>query len=193
MASTPIIEPKQIIAGDTITWKKTLSDYPASGGYTLKYRLINSAAKYDITAAASGDDHLITITSATSSGYAAGSYIWSSRVEKGLGQTLERYTLATGTIEISPDLADKSAAFDTRSHVKRTLDALEAAIEGRASRTDLDYEIQTSSGTRRRIQSMSHDQLFKARSYYKRLYRDEQAAENAANGIPNRRKVLVRF
>jgi hypothetical protein len=54
-APVPTTEPASVVAGDTLTWKRTLADYPA-GTWTLKYRLINSAGKFDITATAERTD-----------------------------------------------------------------------------------------------------------------------------------------
>ena len=65
MASIPTTEPETITAGDSLTWKRTLADYPA-GTWTLKYRLINADGKIDITATASGTDHLVSVEPATS-------------------------------------------------------------------------------------------------------------------------------
>ena len=75
MASTPTTEPAAITAGDSFTWQKTLADYPA-GTWTLKYRFINAAGKIDITATASGTDHLVSVTPTTSAAYTAGDYTW---------------------------------------------------------------------------------------------------------------------
>jgi len=72
----PDREPTRIRAGDTITWRKTLSEFPASLGWVLYYRLINTVAKQDITAAADGDAHLVTVTKAASAGYAAGQHLF---------------------------------------------------------------------------------------------------------------------
>lgn len=183
MITIPLIEPAEIIAGDTLTWKKSLSDYPAPT-YTLKYRLINAANKYDITAAASGDDHLVTVTAATSAGYAAGIYTWTSWVEK----TGERYTISNGTTLIKPNLAAQSAGYDTRSHIKKTLDSIEAAVEGRATRTDLRHMING-----REVWHMSPEELIKWHSHYKQLYQQELQAEKIKNGLGTGRKILTRF
>lgn len=184
----PTTEPPEILAGDTLQWTKNIFDYPATDGYTLKYRLINAAGKIDITAAASGADHAVSVTAAITAAYTAGTYTWTSFVEKGAGASLERYTIATGTIIVKPSLATQAAGLDTRSHVKKVLDALEAAIEGRATRTDLTYSI-----AGRQIQHMDHAQLMKARDLYKTEYARELRAERIKQGLGGGGKVLVRF
>ena len=187
MAEIPTIEPTQFRAGDTVKWIKSLADYPASAGWTLKYRLINSAAKYDITASASGDDHSVTVAASASALYTAGSYQWQAYVEKGS----ERYTVGTGTIDVLVNLAGLSAAYDTRSHVKKTLDAIEAAIEA-IDKGVLSYTISVG-GSSRTFTKRNFDELIKLRSLYKSEYTQELAAERVAKGLDSGRRVGVRF
>lgn len=169
----PTTEPAAITTGDTISWQIALPDYPASGGWTLKYTLVGSAGAITIASAASGADHLISITAATSTTWIAGRYQLQKYVEKGSGTTLERITLGSASIEIIKGLAGTTTASDTRSQSRRILDAINAAIEGRAPRADLEYEISTGSSTRK-IKSMTVDQLLKAQQAYTLIVWREQ-------------------
>jgi hypothetical protein len=184
MAEIPVIEPSEIVSGDTIQWKKSLSDYPASDGYTLKYSIINASNKYDITASASGDDHLITISAATSASYAPGIYTWTSYVEKGT----DRYTIGSGTIKIKPNLAAQTAGYDNRSHVKKVLDAIEALLEGKASRDAQGISI---GGTA--ITKMAIDELLKWRDKYRIEYQAEAARENIALGKKAKNRIKAQL
>lgn len=184
----PTTEPLEILAGDTLQWTRSLPDYPATSGWTLKYRLINSLGKIDIIASASGADHAITVTAATSAAYTPGTYTWTSYVEKGAGATLERYTIAIGTITVKPSLATQAAGLDTRTHVKKVLDSIEAVIEGRATRTDLEYEI-----AGRRIRHMTPQDLITWRNYYKTLYRQELSSEQGSLGKTRKNRILTRL
>lgn len=158
-------EPAVITAGDTIQWQISLADYPASAGWVLKYAMVSSLGVIAITSAAAGDDHLITISAAASSAYGAADYKFQKYVEKGSGETLERATLAGGSITIVAALSALTVATDTRTQNRRILDAINMAIEGRSSRTDLEYEISTGASTRK-IKSMTVDQLLLARDRY---------------------------
>lgn len=188
MADISTTEPQEIIAGDTLTWEKSLSNYPASAGYTLKYRLINATNIIDIATVASGDAHLVNVSASTTASYPPGTYTWTSYVEKGSGGSLERYTIMTGTIIVKPSLATQAAGYDTRSHVKRVLDALEAMIEGKATRDAQSIRIGD-----KEISKMSPQELIKWRSYYVRLYQQELAAEKLNKGLATGRKILTRF
>ena len=75
-------EPETFRAGDTVKWKKALDCYKASDGWTLKYSFRGTAGTIDITSSASGDDHLIEVSAATSAAYGAGLYAVQGYVEK---------------------------------------------------------------------------------------------------------------
>jgi len=183
MPETPTTEPKEIVAGDTVTWKKTLSDYPATE-YTLKYNIIGvSSANYSVESTADGTDHSITIPAATSADFVAGDYKWFSYVID-IGDTV-RYSIASGSLVIK---ADPTTATDSRSHVKKTLDAIESVIEGTASKEDESYSIAGRSLSRRSL-----EELTSLREKYLALYQRELQEERVANGESTGRTVKVRF
>lgn len=180
----PSSEPAAVQAGDTVKWQRTLSDYPASAGWVLSYRLINAAGKIDIGTTAAGDDHLVSVTAVTSAAWTAGDYDWVAQV----ANSGERYTVGSGRITIRPDLAAQAAGYDTRSTAKKLLDAVEAVLANRATRADLEYEI-----AGRRMKSMAHADLLAARDKLKREVAQEAAAARLAAGLSVGRRVLVRF
>ena len=173
--------PAQFTSGDTVAWKISLSDYPASAGWVLHYVLLNALQKITIDAASSGDDHLVTIPSATSSAYSSGEYRWQAYVTK----AAERFTVATGSLTVLQGFADLSAGFDTRSHVKKTLEAIESWLENKNPAV-AEYEI-----AGRRMRYIGIGDLLNLRDRYKQ----ELARENIANGIGlgGRGKLQVRF
>jgi len=186
MAQTvPTREPSTVVAGDTIAWRKTLVDYPASAGWVLKYRLINAAGKIDITAAADGADHLVGVSAATSAAYAAGAYAWQATVEK----SGERYTIGTGSIAIAPNLAAQAGGFDTRSSARQTLDLLDQAMVAHGpSAWTHEYEI-----AGRRMKFRTPVEFMGLRNKLKAEVVREEAADRLAAGLPGRSKVMVRF
>lgn len=183
--SIPTREPAAVTAGDTVTWKKSLSDYPASAGWVLKYRLINAAGKIDITTSADGDDHLVSVLASTSAGWTAGAYTWQSYVTR----ASERYTLETGAIDVKPDLASLSTGYDTRTPSRKTLDLLDAAMVAHGSKAwTQEYEI---SG--RRMKFVNASDFMSFRSKVVAEVAREEAAGRIAAGLPIKSKVLVRF
>ena len=184
METTPTTEPTSIIAGDTLSWSKSLADYPATV-WTLKYRLVNATGKVDITATASGTDHLVSVSSTTSAAYAAGTYAWTAWVEK----AGERATVGGGTMVIKPNLAVQNS-FDARSDAAIIVDQLMAAYKTfTASQGHVaEYEI-----AGRRMKYRSSAEILDALNHWKAILAAEKRAERIAAGLGGGNKLLVRF
>jgi hypothetical protein len=141
------------------------------------------AGKIDLTEAASGDQHQITVTAATSAGYTAGFYTWQAYVAKGA----ERYQIDSGTIELKPNLAAVTATtYEWRSEARIIYDQLVAAYKSyTGSRGGVqEYTI----GTRRMV-FRSAAEIIKEIEYWKA----QVDAEARAQGLGQGRNVLVRF
>jgi hypothetical protein len=186
MATIPTRVPAFLQSGDTLTWQISLADYPASAGWALSYRLINGSARIDITATASGDDHLITVAAATSASYASGDYTWQAVVTK----AAERYTVGSGTITIRPNLAAMSSNYDARSTAAKALSDLRAALAAwlTSSGTVQEYEI-----AGRRMKFATAADIRQRIALAEREVARETAAANLAAGLSAGRRVLVRY
>lgn len=178
----PTTEPTVLVAGDTWDWTKSLADYPAST-WTLSYVLINSTDKITIAASADGDTHSVDVAAATTAAYDAGTYKWQSYVSDGT----DRYLVGEGTITVKANY-NAATTYDARSHVKTTLDALDAMIEGKAS---VDQAAMSIAG--RSLSRYSPDELIRWWKHYKSLYRQELDAEQVAMGLGSPNVVRVRF
>ena len=124
--------PKSFQAGDSISWLLTHPDYPASAGWSLSYVLIKTGSKVTLGSVAAGDSHLVESAPAATTAYAAGTYAYVAQVKNGT----DRVTVERGSIEILADFA-ASGAFDTRAWLDVAIEALEAAIAGRAGKTQM--------------------------------------------------------
>ena len=188
MATTPTTEPATVVAGDTITWQKSLTDYPATT-WTLKYRLLNAAGKIDITATASGTDYLVSVSSTTSAAYTAGDYDYLAWVEKGSGPTAERNTVATGRITVKPNLAALNT-YDGRSPARKIYEGLLAAYQTAVTARAFvaEYEI-----AGRRMKFNGKADWLTELNYWKAQVAAEDRAEKIADGLGVGARVLVRF
>lgn len=175
-----------LTAGDTLDFTTSVPDYPASAGWTLKYRLAPrvSGAVIDITAAADGDDYDIQVAASTTLGWAAAYYAWTAFVEK----AAERYTVGRGELQIRAASTTLAAGTDLRSHAKKTLDAIEAVIESRATMDQQEYAIGGRSLKRTPIAD-----LLRLKSVYAGYVANELAAERLNAGLAPGGKLLVRF
>jgi len=114
--------PDSFPAGTTVKYTRTVSDYPASGGWTLKLMLAGPAT-LSVTAAASGADHVVTVTAAQSAALAAGVYRWAEEVSK----DAEVYRVADGTVTVNPNM-NTAQPGDLQSQDEKLLAAVNAMI-----------------------------------------------------------------
>ncbi|MDF1536075.1 MAG: hypothetical protein P1S46_06165 [bacterium] len=184
MTTIPTTEPSQVRAGDTVKWTRALSDYPPAT-WTLSYALRGLPGEIDITASDNGDGtHLVSVAPATTAVWEPGVYNWSAKVTDGS----DVYTVDLGSIIVLEDLSSVSGAYDGRTHARKTLDALEAVIQGRASRSDLNYTI-----AGRSLQHMSHKEIRDEWSFWRQQVVMEEKAERIANGEGHSGRIKARF
>lgn len=177
--SIPYGEPETLRVGDTWTWKLSLGDYPPDV-WTLSYILVNSSSKVTISASADGSDHLVAVAATTTAGYTAGSYSWTRLITDGT----QRFSIGYGTVDVLTNIASTSlSSHDGRSHVKTMLDAIEAALESRASADQLDL-LSTAFGTH--AITRDREGLLRWRAKYYAYWQDELATERLAQGTESR-------
>lgn len=165
-----------LTAGDTLDFTTSVPDYPATEGWTLKYRLAPRAAgtAIDITATADGDDYDVQVAASTTASWAAGYYTWTAYVELGS----ERYTVGRGQLQIRASSVTLAAATDGRTHARIVLDAINATIEGRATKDQQEYTIGNRSLKRTPLADLINlQQLYQAKV---------NAEDNAAAGRSSR-------
>jgi hypothetical protein len=181
MVDIATIEPESFIAGDTVKWKRSFDDYKASDGWVLKYNL-RGVASINLTASTSGDDHLITISAATSAAYTAGQYKWIATVEK----AGERFTVDEGYTEIKANYATATSITDELITLKAHLAAIEAYVA-------TNYKHSSYAIAGRSLTQYSVTDLFILRDRLARQLKSLQDAEKVRRGINTGGVVRVRF
>jgi hypothetical protein len=184
----PTTEPGTIVAGDRIAWKRSdlNSDYPVAL-YSLKYsaRLENAGStEIEITASESGTDYIVEVGQAVTVTYAAGIYHWQAYIIRTTDS--ERITIDSGTFEVKTNR--DAATTDPRGHVKKVLDAIEATIEGRASKDQEKYAI-----AGRELWRTPIPDLIMLRDKYRAEYVRETRAERIRNGLGHSGIIKTRF
>ena len=174
--------PSSIIAGDTLAFTDSSSDFPATAGWTLTYKLIPRSATNDtitFDATADGSEYAISVLAATTSAWEPDDYSWHAYVtQAGIRNTLDSGLL---TIAVNPAFAEPG--YDGRSQNRRTLDAIRATIEGRASKDQQEYTIGNRMLKRMDVKDLM---LFEAR------YAALVATEERGTG-PDKSRLYVRF
>ena len=168
----PKQEPECFVAGDTVEWRRTFSDYPASAGWTLAYTFVNAGNLQKVNAQADGDAHLISITAAGSATWSAGDYDWQATVTN----STIRHTVGNGRTEVKPNLAAMSTdGFDARTYARKVLEAIDAQIAARATSAQSDV-IEYNIGMRGL--KRSEDGLLKLRGIFAAaVWREENPGE----------------
>ena len=129
--------PESFAAGTTVKYRRRFSDYPAGGGWTLRLHLAGASVLAK-TAAADGDDFVLTIAAEDTAGaFAPGLYKWVERVSNVGGEV---YEVASGTVTVLPNLAEATEGSE-QEWVERAITALKAHIEGRLPAGMESYQI----------------------------------------------------
>lgn len=174
------IFPDTITAGLTLKLPITLTAYPAPD-WSLVI-LLRGAEQIDLTGTASNNQHLIEAPATTTAAWLPGAYWYSVRVTDGT----DVFQVEEGTVTIKADLASAGAGYDGRGHVEKVLAAIEAVIEGRASRDQESYKINN-----RELKRTPIADLLKLRSHYRDELRRLEAAKKGQTLLG--RQVLTRF
>jgi hypothetical protein len=177
-ATTLSAVPSSFYQGDTLDLLVELSDYSAADGWVLSYYFKNSGGNFSITSAASGAKHAFAEVAADTATWLPGVYAVVGKVTDGTST----HTVSTGQIEILRDLST-SENFDTRSHAKKCLDAINLVLEGKATRDVLQTTIAGQS-----IGRMSFNELLAAKAHYQDLVSGESVSAGTKG-----RNILVRF
>lgn len=120
--------PATITAGDRVDLLLTVSDYPATAGWSLTLAVAGPSVD-TWTSTASGAAHALTLPVADTALLAAGTYRWSLKATKAGGYAT---TVATGVLAVTADLT-QAAAGEQASWAETTLAVVEAVIANTAT------------------------------------------------------------
>lgn len=170
-AAIPTSEPSRFAAGDTVKWTKSLADYPPST-WTLTYYLVprngDADQKVTVAATASGSDHAVELDPATTAAMNAEEYDLAGFVDDGS----DRFRVFEGTVYVEEDITQAAGTRDARSHAEKVLDAINALLEGKATRDQKSYTIGN-----RALERYTPDELLAWQKHYTGLVNKQRAAE----------------
>lgn len=179
-------EPLTFSAGDTVSFLKTLQDFPASSGWQIKYELTlaTGAAPIEFVSTAQADSHKILVAAATTAAWAAGDYVLSGyAVNSG---TSERAQVYLNVCKVTANLQTSSASQET--HAQKMLRLIEAVQLGKATHDILESDIEQT-----RIKRLSPKELREERNYWLAERQREIQKANVAAGRSNGRNRYVAF
>jgi len=178
--------PSAIYAGDTLLFEVSVDGFSSADGWSLSYYFrhrLGSVVNLTSTAGTSGA-HLFNIPADVTATWSDGDYFGVARVSDGTNLR----TVCETRLEVKKQLSEQAADYDTRSHAEKCLDAIEAVMEGRASKDIINTTIAGQSVAR-----LSPEQLVYWRNYYRSEVSNEHAAIDAENGKASGRNILARF
>jgi hypothetical protein len=115
--------------GDTLSFTETVPGYSAADGWVLTYRLVPDVASNDVitvSATASGANHLVLVTAASTASWDSGEYGWFSYVTK----LTQRFNVRDGRITLLANPTTIAAGAETRSQAQKAVDdCLEALAD----------------------------------------------------------------
>ena len=165
------IIPAKITAGVTFETLASLAAYPAPA-WALSF-LLRGPSAADVTATAEGSLHRLRVEAAAAAAWLPGRYAYAVRAQNLAGEVRE---IEAGHLEVLADIANAAAGFDGRTQNRRTLDAINAVIEKRASRDQERYSIND-----RELWRTPIADLLKLRGTYVALCRAEDAKARGAS------------
>lgn len=120
--------------------------------------MLRGPSKIDLVATGDGSAHEVKATALTTATWEPGRYAVTIRASNGE----DVFELEAGQAEVVADLADLDAGHDPRGHAERTLEAIEAVIEKRATKDQSAYTING-----RQLQRTPIADLLAFRTYYR--------------------------
>ena len=180
-------EPSELVSGARWGWTRSdiTAAYPTVE-YTLTYRFSLQSGNFgsrNITAAKTGSVHIVDQAQADTAGLIAGAYQWQAYVVRDSDN--EEVVVDSGLVTI---VAEFKAGVDTRSHVAKVLDAIQATLLGTASKEQEEYTIAGRTIINRPITEL----MAMEKEYKKRLKSEMDAIERKAGRSTNNR-VLVKM
>jgi len=187
------------IAGDTLDMSGDnaieVPDYPASDGWTLKYRFAPRfttpvQAPIELTASTDPDGRRYNVQTspATTAAWAPGAYTWVRWVEKaGAVQTLDD---VYGELVVKADPRTLAQGFDGRSQAAKAVDDLKAAF---ATFNATSGRVKSYAIGSRQMTFESSEEILTTLDFWQRQLANEEALEKMAAGHPNPRNVGVRL
>lgn len=182
--------PAKIIAGTTVNWTTSLSDYPASDGWLLQHVFVIDGDQVIVPASAyETDNYLTELDAATSALMTVGTYRYQAIVTLGS----EVYdTGLSGRVEVLAGYIDQTTGYDGRTWLEIALERVRAAIQDRATHTELSFTINTGEESR----SLSMMDLGELEDLERRLagrLRQIENQERVDRGLETEDTIYTRF
>ena len=179
-------EPRVIAAGDTLSWTRYLSNFPASAGWQLTYELRGNGQAIEFTSTASGDSHVILVSASTTATWLPASYVmegYAGNIASG-----ERQRIFLNNLTVGINLPASAPDVDVKTHAQKMVELIQAVQSGKNRHDILESDVE---GTR--IKRLSPKELREEYNYWLQIRQNEVRVENSKNGRSNGRNRFAVF
>lgn len=181
----PGVEPVELVAGDSWSWRRDLAAYPPSAGWSLGYALRGRAGSLDLVGVADGNGYVISRAAADTAAVPPGVYEWAAFVTRGA----ERFTIGGGRLTVRADLAGMTGgAHDERSYWEGLRDACRAILQKKATNDQHAVEF-----AGRKLERYSMAEILQLHEKAVREIERARLRDDLAAGIGRPNKVVTRF
>ncbi len=173
-------EPIKITAGDTLTFQRSLGQFPASQGWQLIYALRGNGQDIEFTSTASGDSHVILVSAADTALWLPAEYVMEGFAENIASGERQRIYLNNLTVGIN--LPESAPDVDVKTHAQKMIELIQSVQSGKFKHDILESDVE---GTR--IKRMSPKELRDEYNYWLQIRQNEIKIANSRNGRSNGR------
>lgn len=179
-------EPQEFAAGDTLSFSRSLDDFRASQGWSLKYDMRGGSQPIEFISTATNDDHKILVLPAVTATWLPGDYTLAGEaINSGTGETHQIYL---GYITITPNLSAMAGNAPAQTFAQQMLAQIEEVLLAKASGDLLESQVGDS-----RFKFLSMEELRTEHGYWKSVRANEIAIQNAKMGRPTGNKIRPRM
>lgn len=186
--SVPIrnYEPINFTAGDTLSFQRSLGNYPASGGWQLVYELRGNGQQIEFSSTANGNTHVINVAAALTALWLPSQYVMEGfAVNAG---TSERERIYLNNLVITQNLQGSPADIDVKTHAQKMVELIQAVQLGKASHDIIESEVEAT-----RIKRLSPKELRDEYNYWIQIRQNEIKVANSRAGRSNGRNRFTVF
>lgn len=184
MATTLWREPIELSAGDTLAFKRNLTDYLATDGWGLTYDLRGGAQAISFASVADGAAHSMSVPAATTATWLPGEYILAGYAQKGD----ERHQIYLGSLTITANVPALPGDEPVKTFAQKMVEQLETVMLAKAG-----DDLAASRVGDSQFQYLTPAELRSERSYWISVRQREIDTERAKAGLAVSTKVKPLF
>lgn len=178
--------PGQLTAGDSWSWLWASADYSPAEGWAAAFRLVGPGIAFSIGTVAEDSGFRAGASATITGALVVGARGVPCTLIGWVSRAADRFQVYSAPCLLLPDPATVTG--DLRGHATRTLEAINALLEGRATKDQQSYKLGD-----RELSRIPIPELLQLRDYYASEARREADAAALASGRPRATMIHTRM